>query len=199
MNYRLITPIFLSLLLVAGTVSAYTLGNVTQNLRISANRGETYIQWSWKAANASYVIPPVNIYIDDNTTPSALNVTARSYMFAGLTPKTPHYITLENGTAAGLGEEDIIGRATVSTLQPATTVYFLLTLVVLMMVIVLFMQDVLRLFLVSFLTIAIAIFGLMNADGYGATGYMFYGVIIVTAIILVVNGMPRLREQIDWF
>jgi hypothetical protein len=185
---------------VATTYPTIVPGNVSQLAHVSATRGETFIRWTWHAANETVGMPPVDVYLDENQTPTAIDYVSKSITAYGLDPKTPHYITLTNATESNATYSgSVVGKATASTVRPQFEVYFLVALCIILMIMVITIKDLTRLFLLSILTILISLFSLLLSDGYGSTQYIFLGILIVTGVLFIVNVLPKLREQIDWF
>ena len=170
-----------------------------QTLQISAETGETYIQWSWKTTNSSIGIPPVNIYIDDSQTPIITGYMSTTYLCDHLSEGSRHNIVIHNATAESLNETVILGKASALTLNPGYEVYYLVSVCIFLMIVCFFLADLVRLILMSIVNIVLCLFGISMATGRGPIPYMFIAIAIITVIILLVNGLPKVREELAWF
>jgi len=166
-----------------------------QTVRISAETGENYIQWSWKMDNGTLVTSPVSIYIDDASTPTATGYMRSSYLMLTLKPNERHNIALYsvvNGTAT------LLGRGTTTTLISSYVVYFLLGLCFICMIIAFAIQEIGKFILISLFNIILTLLSASLVAGHGIIPFVFFGIAILTSIILLVQGLPKLREEIDW-
>jgi PKD repeat protein len=176
-----------------------------QSLRISVEKGANYLSWVWVPATSSGGSPSVNVYVDDNAMPIRTSYSQRSYLLPDLNPGERHTITLYNASNYNLttgyyeGPQELLGKASTTTLRPQYEVYFILGLGICLMVLIIFMRELIRLILISLLNIIICLFAVSISDGYGSTQYVFWGIIIITGIIFLVNGIPKIREELNWF
>jgi PKD repeat protein len=176
-----------------------------QSLRISAEKGANYLSWVWEPTTASAGTVPLNVYVDDSATPIRTSYSQRTYLTADLNSGERHTIALYNATNYNVttntydGPQQLMGRATTTTLRPQYEVYFILGLGICLMVLIIFMRELIRLILISLLNIIICLFAVSISDGYGMTQYVFWGIIIITGIIFLVNGIPKIREELNWF
>lgn len=175
---------------VVGAASNYTL---------SAETGETYIQWKWRAVNTSNPVPPLDIYLTDNQSPVVTNYTGTTFLITKLNPGERHNIAIWNSSARLNGTPELLAKGTTTTLKAAYVSYFLLGICVILMVFGFFLKEVVRLILMSLLNIIICLFGFSVSIGRGAIPYLFIGVAIITGIILLISGVPKIREEIDWW
>lgn len=194
--------IIVSLLLLSGAVSAITPTPTLpdgQTLRIRSEVGESYVQWSWRS-DTSQPVPPLTIILDDNQSQTLHNYVGSSYVVDRLKSGGRHNIAIYNGTEWANGSQILLGKATTTTLKPAYEVYFLIAITILIMLLIIVLgNDLTKLVLLSIFNIIICLFGMSIANGRGATPYIFVGVAIITGIILLVQGLPKIREDIDWF
>lgn len=193
----------LTMLVIIGTVSAVTPQPTLpagQTLRINSEVGETYVQWSWRPVNTTNPVPPLNIIVDDSQTPAVYNYTSNSYLVDGLQDGGRHNIALYDSTGWGNGSRVLLGKATTTTLKPAYEVYFLIAVTVgLMILIIVLGEDLIKLILLSIFNISICLFGMSLATGRGAIPYIFIGIAVITGLILLINGVPKLKEEISWW
>jgi hypothetical protein len=166
-----------------------------QTIRVSAETGENYIQWSWKTDNGSMVTTPVNIYLDDASTPVATNYTRSGYLMLNLKPDERHNIALYqniNGTST------LAGKATITTTNSGYVVYAMIFFCFVLLIVILAINDTWQFVLLSILDIVVSLFGSATAVGHGMAPYILIGIAIITGLILLIQGLPKLREQIAW-
>jgi|WetSurMetagenome_2_1015567.scaffolds.fasta_scaffold20665_5 hypothetical protein len=192
MQVRITFTLLLLCCICTSIVSAY-------NYTLSAETGETYIQWKWRAINSSVPVPLVDIYLDDSQVPVITNYSSTTYIADQIRSGERHNIILYNSTARLSGSSELLVRGTITTLKPAYEIYVLWGICALLMVLVFFMGEVIRLVLLSIFDIILCLFGASLAVNRGAIPYLFIGVAIITGIILLINGIPRLREEINWW
>lgn len=168
-------------------------------LHLSAEVGENYVQWSWRSVNSSDGVPLLDIYLDDNKTPIITNYTAKTYLQTKINPDERHNIALYNTTSRMEGNITQLAKGTITTLKPAYVVYILLVVVIALLVLCFMFGEPMRLIMMTVLNILLCIFGVMISVGRGAIPYLFIGIGIITGIILLVNGLPKLREEISWW
>jgi PKD repeat protein len=165
----------------------------------TAEVGENHIQWSFKSKNSTAGLPPLNVYLDDNTTPVVTNYTFSTLLVPNLEANERHNIAVYNATASMLGFIQTPAKATAKTLSSTNEVYFLIALAIILMVLILILQDLIWLILLSVLNILITLFGMSLSEGQGATPFIFLGLAIITGFILIVVGFPKLKEQMSWW
>jgi len=176
-----------------GTATPYpTQVEGEQSSRIRAEIGETYIKWDWSYTNGNVSIP-VNIYVNDTNIPVEMGYTKTSYLVTGLQPGEKHNIAIytTNGT-------QLIGRATATTIMQSEIIYIMLGLCFVIMIIIFAIKDMIKFTLISIFNIILSLFGATLASGHGMLPYVFVGIAILTSIILLIQGLPRLREKVDW-
>jgi hypothetical protein len=175
------------------TVSAAPVSPLPSNqtARVSADIGENYIQWSWKNDNGTLISVPVSLYIDDASTPVVTGYMRSSYLMLSLKPNERHNIAIYNGTT-------LLGRASATTLISSYVVYFMLALCFVVMLIAFAMQDMMKFVLLSIFNIVLTLLSMSLTSGHGILPYIFLGICILTGVILLVQGVPKLREEIDW-
>jgi len=203
MNYKiLIIGALIAILLISNVAAApTTLSPLPDNqiIRISAETGENYITWNWKLDSGGLVSVPVSIYIDDSAVPTRSNYTRTSYTITDLKPDERHNIaiyTTVNGTST-LG-----GKATITTLKSAYVVYFMILFCFMFMILCIFidryLSDMWIFVIMSMFNIIICLFGAGMASGHGITPYIMFGIAILTGLIMLIEGLPKLREEISW-
>lgn len=171
---------------------------INQTVKITAEVGEKYIQWCFSGINGSSP-PPLNIYLDDNDQPTAINYTGSTFLMSGLSPGERHNIRVYNSSALYEGNVSVfVAKATAKTSNAGYEVMFLIALNLLLGVLLFILKDIRYLICLSVLNIVISIMGMSLAGGTGLSYYIFIGVAVITFIILLVNGIPRLREEVDW-
>jgi hypothetical protein len=181
------------------TIAAAQTLPANQTLVISAETGETYIQWSWISTNSTSNTQFVDIYLDDSQNASVTNYTSTTYISDHLSVGSKHNIALYNTTARLSGKSELIGKASSMTLNPAYEACFLIAVCVFLIVICLFIQDLLVLVLISIINIILCMFGMAISLNLSSIPYLFIGSAIIAGIILLVNGLPKLREELAWF
>ena len=184
----------LLILFIVGTVSAQpTPLPAGQTVRITAETGENYIEWAWKFDNSTILSSPVDIYIDDASNPIVMNYSRSSYLMLTLKPSERHNIAIYD-TAS----QELLGKASATTTITSYVVYFLLALCFVIMIIAFAMQDMVKFILLSIFNIVLTLLSASLASGHGIMPYVFFGITVLTGIILLIQGIPRLREEIDW-
>jgi hypothetical protein len=205
MKQILVIMVVLILLVIPG-VSANTTQTLSpekpisnQTISITTEIGEKYIQWKFTSVNRSEPIPPLDIYVDDRFIPSARNYTSSTYLMADLLPGERHNIRLYNASSVyDSNITEFLAKATAKTSNSGYEVMYLLALNLIIVVLVLILKDLKYLILLSVFNIGISLLG-MSLTGSGLTYYIFIGMAILTGIMLLVTGIPQIREEIDWF
>jgi PKD repeat protein len=180
-----------------------------QTIHISAEIGEKYVNWKFVNANPSQSVPPLNIYIDDSDIPVATNYTGSTYLMSDLAPGERHNIRIYNSTMATIITNNtsaanqtiipvFVGKATAKTNTPGYEIMFLVALNLLLGVLLFILKDIRYLLTLSCLNIVISLMGMSLTGGAGLPYYLFIGCAVITFIILLVNGIPKLREEVDW-
>jgi hypothetical protein len=188
--------LIVSLILLSGIVSALP---VNHTLIIESETGETYIQWGWVNVNKSEVIPPLDVYIDDQPTAITTNYTQNTYLASKLADGSRHNIALYNTTdRLQNGQKTMLGKATTTTQKPAYQLYFLIALGVILILAALMLSDIVPLLLISVFNIIVCLFGASIGFNSGAISFLFYSICVIAAIILLVKGIPKLQDTIAW-
>lgn len=196
MKYIVIVAIFLFILNIL-PVNAVDINN--QSIRITTELGEKYIQWEFVQVNRSEPLPPLDIYVDDRFIPSARNYTSSTFLMSDLLPGERHNIRVYNSSETyDPNSSGFLAKATAKTSNSGYEVMYLLALNLIIIVLVLILKDLKYLILLSVFNIGISLLG-MSLTGSGFTYYIFVGMAILTAIMLLVTGIPKFREEIDWF
>jgi PKD repeat protein len=144
-----------------------------QHIIITSEVGEKYIQFRFAPANSSEALPVFDIFIDSEELP---------------------YATLKNST----NHNEIFAKATAKTNTADLKLMFLMGLNLLLMLSLIFLKDVKLIVLISILSITVALIGLSMSVGTGIPMYVFIGIGLLTIIISLVAGIPRLKDEISW-
>ena len=164
-----------------------------QTVRVSADIGENYIQWSWKLGNGSLVNSPVDIYLDDASTPIVTGYLRQSYLVLDLKPSERHNIEILDST-----NQTLLGSATATTLISSYVIYFMMALCFIIMIIAFAMQELIKFLLLSIFNIILSVLSASLSSGHGIIPYVFFGIATLTGVILLVQGVPKLKDEIDW-
>jgi PKD repeat protein len=170
-----------------------------QTISISAEVGENYIQWKFEPTNKSQQMPPLDIYLDDSPIPAARNFTGTTYLMStNVLASERHDIILYNSSAVSSNGSEFLAKATVKSLAPSYEIYFFIALGIIMMVLILLLREFVWVVIISTFNIILSLFGISIAQGHGSMPYIFIGIAIVSGILLLIFGLPKIREEFDW-
>lgn len=168
------------------------------HITVKANVGENKIDWSIRSISPANSTPPLNIYLDNNNLPSAINFTAEQILQPNLNPSERHTITIVNATAQYLGQNPTPVTATAKTLASSGEVYTILIVGIVVLLAIIIFRNLLFVLLASVFNIVLSIAGTQISQGYGVFPYMFIAIGIITAIFLLIIGIPKLKDQMSW-
>lgn len=168
------------------------------HIEIKANVGENKIDWAFSPKSPATTLPPLNIYLDDSDIPSEINYTASQYLVPQLDASERHTIAVRNATAQSLGFIETPVKSTAKTLTNSGEVYAILIICIVVLLILIFNQNLLFAILASVFNIILSIVGMMLSQGYGFLPFIFIGLSIITGLFLLIITLPKLRDQISW-
>jgi PKD repeat protein len=171
-----------------------------QSVLITADVGEHYIQWGFASAEPSKKLPPMDIYVDDSSIPAARNYTSTTFLQTiNISAAEKHNIAVYNSSAGITNQSEFLAKASVMTLAPTAEIYLFIAIGIIMLVAILILREFIWIVLISIFNIIMSLFGITIAQGHGAMPYVFIGIAIVSGILLLVYGVPKIREELDWF
>ena len=175
------------------------LPTINQSIIVTAEIGEKYINWRFKNTNRSAPLPVFNIYIDDRDTPAVTNYTGETFLMSDLAPGERHNIRVYDASVTNeTNVSAFLAKATAKTSNAGYEIMYFVALNLLLVVLLFILKDLRYLILIAVFNIVVSLLGMSLTGGVGLSYYIFIGVAILSVIMLLISGIPKLREEIDW-
>jgi hypothetical protein len=153
---------------------------------LSARTGETWIIYQWETGHT------VNIYIDGIR--QVNSTTSIDWYLTDINSDEKHQIKLYNAT----NPSQLLGSLTVTTLHSQFIILILICILIIFFIVLLYLQDPIKVILVGGLAAAISLYTSQIAIGYGALTIIPLVCLIVSAIFIAYALWKIIIEKTQW-
>jgi hypothetical protein len=159
---------------------------MAQSIKVTGDMGETWLKWSWTNNDS------VAVYVDGVF---VTNSTLGYYYLSGAKANSEHRLELRNAT----NESELLAKSTLRTNPQAGTLWLFIGICFIFGLIILFLQDKIKVIITAILGLVIASYGRSLAYNYYGLEWVFTGFV---AFMLVFAGLAlyeQAKESLSWW
>lgn len=162
---------------------------------VKTDMGESWIKVEWNPNVVTHIYVDGQILTDNiGGVTKATNNTIGYLYLSSLKSNSQHSIQLVNASNS-IDKKTI----TVKTLAPSAIVQILLVVGMLLCLLLLFTSDIVKVLLIGILTIILSLFATSMAYNFYGLGFLFWGFIIWSGVMIGIGLYNTYREDISWW